>query len=71
MTRTEAQEWIKRNNNKAARAKQKTFTIKMTDKTSYSVIAGLLIFQMDMKIAKAYPKEYKLEICTTKMLKYA
>ena len=71
MTRNEAREWIKKNNNKAAKAQQKTFTIQMADGSSYSGILGLLIFEMDMKIVSAQPKEYKIEIGTTKMLKYA
>ena len=71
MTRNEAREWIKKNNNKAAKAQQKTFTIQMADKSSYDGIAGLLIFDMCMKIVSCVPNEYKLEIQTTKMLKYA
>lgn len=71
MTRNEAREWIKSNNNKAARAQKKTFTIQMADEKSYNGILGLLIFDMCMKIVSSVPKEYKLEIQTTKMLKYA
>jgi hypothetical protein len=71
MTRNEAREWIKKNNNKAAKAGQKTFTVQMADGSSYSGIAGLLIFDMGMQVVSSIPNEYKLEIKTTKMLKYA